>query len=280
MKPTTGLGDVSTGRGRSHLCWSFTEIGEFAAKARAFLAEGLADGKRVCLIAPGGVDELTDHLRALPGFDALRERGAVHVRSPDGMYGADAVDPVEQVRAYSAETDAAVAAGFTGLRVAAEVSHLVDTPARLDAFAEYEHIVDRYMAVSGFDALCAYDAPRLGAAAVERLAALHPRGNVDTVPFHLHGWGDGGAVVLDGDVDLAAHDLFPWALDRAAAHWGPGEVVIDARGLEFIDHHGLLRLAELAGRRGLTIVLRTSRFSPARVVEALRLDGVRVERAA
>ncbi|GLW93257.1 MEDS domain-containing protein [Actinokineospora globicatena] len=225
--------------------------------------------------------DLARRFADLPDFDNLRDRGAVRFKSLDGLYGTDAVvDTAEQVRTYAAETEEAVAAGFAGFRVAAEVTNLVRTPAQLDAFAGYEHAVDRYMAAYPFEALCAYNVPVLGTAAVDKLASMHPRGNVEGVPFHLHGWGQAGAVALEGELDLRAHDLFPWALDRAAPQWGPGEVVLDARELTFIDHRGLLRLAEQADRRGITIVLRTRRFSAARMVDILGIAGVRVEQVA
>ncbi|WP_245931556.1 MEDS domain-containing protein [Actinokineospora auranticolor] len=268
-------------QGRGHLCWAFTEPGEFFTRAREFLSEGLAAGKQVCLIAPGSDRSLLDELRPIAGIDALLERGAVRVRSLDTVYGdGDVVEPEEQVGFYTAETERAVADGFTGLRVAAEATELVRTPAQLGAFARYEHAVDRYMAASTFDAMCAYSLPDLGADAVDRLAAMHPRTNVDTVPFHLHGWGGSGAVALDGELDSRSRELFPWALDHAAGGWGRGEVVVDARGLTFTDHHGLLRLAEQAERHGFTAVLRTRASSPARLVDMLGIRRVRVEQVA
>ncbi|WP_051385348.1 MEDS domain-containing protein [Actinokineospora inagensis] len=281
MNPGAESNHLPATDGRGHLCWAFTDRDEFAARAREFMAEGLGEGKRVCLIAPGTVEELVGDLRDLPDFDEQWDRGAVQVRSLDGVYGAGVVvDPDEQVRVYHAETQAAVAAGFTGLRVAANTTELVRTPAQLAAFATYEHAVDRYMAAYRFEAMCAYSRPDLGSDVINRLAALHPRGNADTVPFRLHGWGGGGAVALEGELDLRSHDVFPWALGHVAGQWEPGEVVVDARELTFIDHHGLLRLAAQAERRGTTVVLRTRRFSPARMVDILGLSTVRVEQVA
>ncbi|WP_253887972.1 MEDS domain-containing protein [Actinokineospora diospyrosa] len=268
---------ASDAGGREHLCWAFTDLDAFTARARDFLADGLAAGQRVCLVAPGDRDGWVERLRDLPGFD---RPGAVAVRSLDGLYGRGAVvDPLGQVDTYAAETDQAVAEGFTGLRVAVEATDLVRTPAQLAAFARYEHVVDRYMAAHPFRAMCAYSAPELGTDVIAKLASLHPRGNVEPLPFRLHGWGASGTVALDGELDLRSHELFPWALRHAGAHWD-GEVVIDARELGFVDHHGLLDLDEYATRRGLSVVLRTRRFSAARVADLLGVDSVRVEQVA
>jgi len=47
------------------------------------------------------------------------------------------VDPDAQVRTYAAATGAALAAGFTGLRVVAEATPLVRTPEQLDTTSSW-----------------------------------------------------------------------------------------------------------------------------------------------
>ncbi|MBV9139918.1 MAG: hypothetical protein JO115_03205 [Pseudonocardiales bacterium] len=57
---------------------------------------------------------------------------------------------------------------------------------------------------------------------------------------------------------------------------GP-ELVVDARGLEFIDQRRLLVLAEQARRTNATIVLRTTWAGVGRMVEIFGVEGVQVE---
>jgi anti-anti-sigma factor len=68
-------------------------------------------------------------------------------------------------------------------------------------------------------------------------------------------------VVLSGDLDLADADAVHGLLARLAQEAAPGAVLVDLRGLEFIDSHGVRALfrarddAERAGSR-ITLVAR------------------------
>jgi DcmR-like sensory protein len=139
----------SVGRSHSHLCWVFDDYADFRAAAVEYLADGLARGLRVRYIA---------ELAPLERLEEARRPGAVEVLPVSGSYAGSArcVDSRTQVELYAADTRTAVAAGFTGLRVAADATMLVRTPAQLDAFARYEHQVDRYITLAPFSALCGY----------------------------------------------------------------------------------------------------------------------------
>ncbi|MDX3192580.1 MEDS domain-containing protein [Streptomyces sp. MN03-5084-2B] len=267
---------------RDHVCRGYRGPGAFVAHAQEFLAEGLAAGERVLYVAPGDEAALTGQLRADERCDEGLDRGAVHVASVDAAYPTGAVvDPASQVELYAAATSEALAAGFTGLRVAADATSLVRTPAQVDAFARYEHLVDHYMAGHPMSAMCGYDVAELGGEVVAQLACMHPHAVEGGTPFHLHGHTrDGSAAALDGDLDLESRDLWPLALERAGLREERGTIAIDAAGLDFVDHRSLVALAGYAERHATTVVLRTKRSTPARLVELLDLPGVRVERAA
>lgn len=252
------------------------------AHAQEFLAEGLAAGERVLYVAPGDEAALTGQLRADERCDEGLDRGAVQVASVDATYATDAVvDPAGQVERYAAATSEALAAGFTGLRVAADATSLVRTPAQVDAFARYEHLVDHYMAGHPMSAMCGYDLAELGGDVVAQLACMHPTAHEGGAPFHLHGHArDGSAAALDGELDVESRRLWPLALERAGLRAEGGTVAIDAAGLGFVDHRSLVALAGYAERHATTVVLRTKLSTPARLVELLDLAGVRVERAA
>lgn len=267
---------------RDHVCRGYRRRGEFVAHAQDFLAEGLAAGERVLYVAPGDEAALTGQLRVHERCDEGLERGAVQVASVDSAYPTGAVvDPAGQVELYAAATSEALAAGFTGLRVAADATSLVRTPAQVDAFARYEHLVDHYMATHPMSAMCGYDVAELGGEVVAQLACMHPHAHEGGAPFHLHGHvRDGSAAALDGDLDLESAGLWPLALERAALRPTAGTIAIDAAGLGFVDHRSLYALADYAERHDTTMVLRTRLATPARLVELLDLPGVRVERAA
>lgn len=263
----------------THLCWRYGRRAEFVGRARDFLADGLAAGQSVLYVGREDEATLAGQLRSTRELDEGFGRGAVRVSSLPATYPhGEVVDPEAQVRTYAAATDEALAAGFTGLRVAADATALAFTPAQLDAFARYEFLVDHYMATHPMSAMCAYSHHELTDDDIAQLASLHPWASAGTTPFHLHASADEGfSARLTGELDLTAHQLWPLALARADLRPVAGRLVIDARGLRFVDHRCLLELAAYASRRGTTVVLRTRLSQPARVLELLDVTSVQVE---
>ncbi|TVT02102.1 hypothetical protein FNH07_28115 [Amycolatopsis bartoniae] len=246
-----------------HLCWSYRDRHEFRARAREFLADGLAEGQRV--------HYLTATEDAGLGLDGV-EVSLVHENYTPGAV----VDPAAQARSYAEATDRALRDGFTGFRVAADVTGLVRTPTQLAAFGRYEHLADHVMATRPFTAMCAYDRRALAEDVVTHLASLHPASNAEP-PFRLYACGTDG-VSLAGELDLAGRTLLSLALERADLCPGQRSLYVEASGVRFIDHRALVALAEHARGRGFDeVVLRTGLRSPARLVELLGLDGIRVE---
>ena len=226
----------------AHVCFGYDDPADFVAGARAFLAEGLRAGERVCLVGPA-VDDLD--------LDGV-EHASVEDLYPPGTV----IDPPAQVAAYAARTAEALAAGYTGFRVAADATPLVRGPEQLRAFARYEHLVDRYMTTQPYSALCAFDrgrsaaTPSPGSPACTRAAPIPPRsGCTRCPPAH-------GSAALSGELDFAGHDLFPEALESAHVQPLDGALVFDAGRLTFVDHHAVIALADHARRRRLPAVLR------------------------
>ncbi|MGR6318337.1 MEDS domain-containing protein [Micromonospora soli] len=264
-------------RAYGHSCLAYGDPATFDAHAVPYLAAGLAAGERVWLVAPGAPDDLARRLDRLPGLpDALRRGAAVLVPVEQAYRAGGIIDPETQVRAYAAATEEALAAGYTGLRVMAEATSLVRTPAQRDAFARYEHLIDRYIRRRPMSAICAYDRRELDDRAIAELACLHPETNTDA-PFRLHATLGDAVVALGGELDPSNHQQFAAALDRADPRPVDGRVVVDGAALRFVDHRCLLHLRDHARRRGATAVLRTSRAAAARLVELLDLTEVRVE---
>lgn len=263
-----------------HLCWQYDDPAELWSRVQEFLGEGLANGARVCYVGGAPAETLLSELRRIDGMAEALRGGAAQVTSLADIYLTTdtVVEPAAQVRAYAAATEEALAAGYTGLRVAAEATPMVRTPAQLEAFARYEHLVDRYMAEHEFSALCAYDTRELGVDAIAQLACMHPSTNLATSGFRLHAaTGEDYSVTLNGELDLSTEDLFTTALGRAELPPRGGELIVDATGLDFIDHRSVLRLLEHARSRAATLVLHTSHPCPTRMVELLGLADVRVE---
>ncbi|MFC0003767.1 MEDS domain-containing protein [Micromonospora siamensis] len=263
-----------------HVCWSYDDPAAFDAAARGYLSRGLADGEQVWYVGPDGAESARARLGGLPGLDQGLRTGAVRIVATGSAYDKDEkLDPSAQVRAYAAATEAALAEGYTGLRVVAEATDLARTPQQRDLFARYEHLVDRYMWSRPFAAMCAYDRRQLGDRAVAELACMHPRTNAPGLLFTLSACGhrQDDCVVLAGELDPSNHELFATALERADLRPVDGELRLCAPGLRFIDHRCLLHLQGYAARRGVTAVLHTTLSAAPRLVELLGLPDVRVE---
>ncbi|MEV6236215.1 MEDS domain-containing protein [Lentzea sp. NPDC051838] len=267
---TSGVTDVVLGmHPNDHLCWPFDDFAEFRTRAAEFLVDGLRLGQRACYVARGA--DLAADLQAEPVLvEALRDGRAQAISLESQYTSGTAVTPAAQVGVYAAATRAAVEAGFTGLRVAADATTLVRTPDALDAFCRYEHMIDRYMTAEPFSAMCAYQRGELPEPAIVRLSSLHPVNNAWCAPFRLHATADG--IALDGEIDWVSRDLLELALENTAPR--DGVLHVDTTRLAFIDHHGLIALHDFARANGATLVLRSQRSALARMVSILGLDGV------
>ncbi|MDR6324521.1 hypothetical protein J3R03_008717 [Actinoplanes couchii] len=267
---------MATATSSSHACWSYDDPGALEAYAKEFLRAGLAAGERVWYVPGPRSTTVTDWLRSA-GPTVSRPDAMRIIAWQDAYAAGQVVDPGEQIAAYAAVTQAALADGFTGFRVVADVTELVRTPEQRDAFARYEFAISRYMGVAPMRALCTYDRRELGAQVVGELACLHETSFASDVPFQLYPGRTAGEAVLDGELDMAGEDLFGEALWRTDLEPVGGEMTVDARGLHFVDHRSLLTLQRYARARRATVVVRTGLGSAVRISELLELPDVRVE---
>lgn len=271
-----GTADAPNGRRANHICWVYADPGEFRARAAAFLRQGLAAGQRVEFFGSGDVDALRGEFADTAEFGDLFAGGNVAVRSLHDWYGsAPAADPSAQVAAYAGATEAALAEGYSGLRVAVEATPLVRTGTQRDIFCQYEHLIDRYMVDRPFSAMCGYDGAELGGSAQE-LACLHPRVSPGATP--LQWWAVSDADMgLAGKIDVTSVDVLDVTLERTLGVLARPRLQVDAHGVEFIDHRGLLTLERRARRRDLEITLRTDAPVVHRLADLLGLQAVRPE---
>lgn len=238
-----GCIDSGSGLGHDgHACWGFDDRQEFADAALEFLADGLRHGQRLAHVGGEPVAEQRERLEPLGGVGNLIDSGALQLFELSDLYRVGKpVDVEAQLAVYSTATEAALADGYTGLRVAAQVTDLVSEPETWDAHVHWESTADRVFSNSGLSALCGYQRGSLPPQLLADLAAVHPAANevAGEVPFHVFGENDG--LVVSGEIDLFSSE----ALDRALgfARDGGEPITLDLSALEFIDHHGLEVLA-------------------------------------
>jgi hypothetical protein len=262
-----------------HGCVAYGEESELWAVTAGFLSEGLSLGQQVGYFGWGDGDALRCGLSGLAGADELVERGAARAASLEEYFRRDEPpEPGRLVEFWSAATDAALQAGFAGVRVVADTTPWADLdPARRTVFLRGEQLVDRYRLEQPFTLLCACDASTLAGDALAETACIHPFAEGVLTPFHLHA-GEAADLALHGEIDGFAVPLLERVLDSVPLVDPAGGLVIDAAGLVFIEHRSLLALERHAERLGLAaVVLRTTCRTAGELAELLDLRRVRVE---
>ena len=223
----------------------YDDDAELRSGAFEFLEDGVELGQRVLYVGSGGVRKLRADLDGFPDVELLLDDGSLRIMPLELVYEVGAgIDPVAQLTTYATATQLALSDGFTGLRVAADVTALVSDAALWAQHVRWEAVADRYMAKNPMAALCCYDRRLLPDALVADLACVHRSGRVpvDVAPFRLFAGRDG--IALAGEVDAFAADALGRLLRLAAPP--DRDVVLELDELEFIDHHGVLAIADHA----------------------------------
>lgn len=253
---------------QDHVCCVHSSPGGYRARLAEFFAYGVAGGLRAGYAGPVSEEKLWDDLHNLGGRGELLTGEVVTVISlEDVAQPGKQMDPVKVVTRYAAATEEALAAGYRGLRVSADVTGLVRTPGQQESFASFEFLLERYASRHPLSAMCSYGA-ELGET-IRRFAALHPAAQAGLAPFQLVARDD-GAVGLIGDIDAACQAEFEWALKRLQPA-GDG-LILDLSAAGFIDHRGMLILDEFAGKCPFQVTVRALPPSARRVVGLLGLN--------
>lgn len=236
-----------------HACWAYESDDARGAAAAAWLREGVRLRLRGLYVAPGSVTSLRGELRACGIDAAVFESGDIDVVPTGAAYDlCEPIDARSQVAFFAAAVDQALAAGYRGLRLAADISPLVEDPGRRRSHLAWEQLVDRYIARSALSPLCLYDARTIRG--IDAIVGAHPLRGPGGTPFALFG-SSGTLGRLEGEVDALHAQAFAELLAAL-----PGtDRRIDLGGLEFMDGHcaGVLhdelRLRRCCGQ-GITLV--------------------------
>ena len=238
----------------SHTAFVFDEPAAFERVAARYLADGVASGHQVVYAAAGDLEPVRRELRRFVDLDDLEASGGVLVAALDDVYDRS-LPASDQVGAYSGATQRSLEAGYRGLRAAVDVSALVRGRHDWQAFAGYEHRMDRAMADGlPFTAMCGYDRTRVEPHVCDTVGCLHPASVGDRAGVHLFRRSDGRLTVA-GEVDATSvvWEAASGLVLLAAGHLGDEVVDVDAAELTFIDHRALLRLDESAMAAGLRV---------------------------
>jgi hypothetical protein len=152
-----------------HMGWVLAGSGGFAALDGPFLAEGAARGERPVYVAadPGPA--------AVAGLAEVAGPHALQVASIAEVYRASrVVDALSQRATFARALADALAAGYSGIRVAADNTPLVTDEDRLAAWIRWEVVADHFMSENQVTGLCAFDREKVDVDRLRHLATLHP----------------------------------------------------------------------------------------------------------
>jgi anti-anti-sigma factor len=224
----------------------YDDDADFAAAAREHLTEGLARGDR--LLCVGDAQALEQVRRAAgpaPEVDGHVARTALQFLPISGAYTATGRLAAGQLEFYEQATRRALAEGYRGLSVIAELTPLAADAGTSGDLLRWEHLADDFMASgAGMSALCAYRRGRLSDAVLADVACVHPRVHAgpDETSFRVFFAGSGLAVA--GTLDAFGADRLSRVLATSPVH-GPA-VRLDLSRVEFMDVAGCRAIAAWA----------------------------------
>jgi len=183
-------------RPHDHIGWAFAGPEEFADVAGDFLREGLELGERLIFVAADRAEAA--YARLLDSFAP----GELEVASIAGVYGASGVVDARAQRAtFAATLRQARADGYSGIRVAADNTTLVQTPERLKAWMHWELVADAFMAENEVTGLCGFDRTAVNVDTLRHLVTLHPVSSAAAPVPQYRLFVDTAGLCLEGDID-------------------------------------------------------------------------------
>jgi anti-anti-sigma regulatory factor len=213
-----------------HACWAYYSAAGRAAAAVAWLADGLRLGQRAIYLADRPPPELAAELAGLPGGAAAAfDRGALVALPSSQLHGPSGPVNVEaQLGAYAEVVGRAIADGFHGARVAADITPLIADPGWHAAHLSWEQAAERYIAEHPLAVACLYDVRRVSG--IDAIICAHPLQGPSAPPFSLYATGPTRAE-LAGEVDGRLALVLAEVLGRQPVT----DEVLGLSGLSFID---------------------------------------------
>lgn len=250
---STAVRQVDRVRPGDHLCLAFDTDDEQREVLTAFLVAGLARGEKVVYFTDTTAPEMVLGwllARNIDG-DLARARGQLEIRAAQDVYvTVGRFDPATTVGALDHLVAQAQSAGFTGLRISAEMSWALRGHGGANELARFEQQIQQVHDIRGLVALCQYDRRVFGSAAADGMCQLHPL-RIEATPLHedealrLTPMFDPPGLRVAGTIDLATSPALAAALQEYAVRQA-GDVYVDMSDLAFIDVSGLRVLVETA----------------------------------
>jgi hypothetical protein len=191
----------------------------------------------------------------LEHLDVLLERGALRLASVDEVY-ANLSDPVAQLQQFEATLEQALAEGYSGLSVVADNSRMVEgSEEEFETWLAWEATADLLQEANQVLGVCYFDLQRVPIDRLAQLSAMHPVRCVEFPQPSFQVFCDADALRVLGELEGLNTDQVRRVVGAAVSVTGRE---LDISELEFIDHHALLALDQVA-RSGASVRLRGAR---------------------
>lgn len=264
--------DAATLRVRDHVAWSGDGPEGLHRLAADVFGAGARTGERMMFVAE---DPDPDLLAVTPDLRRLLADGVLEVASLDAVYGSSgAFDPDQQLATFTEALEAALADGFTGLRVVADNTPLVRGGDQdVATWLAWEQITDQFQATRPVLGVCYFDRQQLTPERLRDLASVHPVVSASAALPEFRVFRDDDALWISGGLDTFAVDRLRRVLSTTPRH---PEIVVDVSQCDVINHHALLVFEEHANS-GTSIRLRNASSAARRVWELLQVPGSRLQ---
>lgn len=275
----SGVVDSAHGLGScSHVCWAYSDRADFRLRVAEFVADGLEAGELVEYVGGGSAAALRAELEQMPIDSSAMSSGRLRVHTTSDFFRFDRVsgmvDSQASISGLPTAVSAAVAGGYTGLRLVTDATTMACSPRQRAALAELEWCLDQACAGLPISALCLYETAALGKVGIAEIACLHPIVKRGSTAFRLY-IEHGHEFTLAGELDLANRDLFAANIDRMTTH-SEGRIVIHIGGVTFMGHQSLIAVDQAAAAARTTIELYSAGRSIRRLADLLELGHIRL----
>jgi len=160
-----------------HICVVYYTADEQRAVAAEYLADGLRRGERAYYVADtrAALDRFHAALTAL-GIDveeALRTTALLEATHAEAHLGDGRFDSERMLRLLNEGIEAALNAGFVGLRTCGDMSWLLSEPPGAEQVVEYEALLNQLFSSTRACGMCQYDVSRLPLELLDHALAMH-----------------------------------------------------------------------------------------------------------
>jgi anti-anti-sigma factor len=245
-RPPSDVGALVSGQ---HLCALYQDQDERCRLTAAVIQGALAAGDRVIYVTPGPYDVALALLEA-GGIETGRplRGGQLLVHSLGEIYGDPAtMDPARLVATFRVALSQSLAAGFPGLRIAAEMGGSPRPAGSLEELVRWERMVSRMLGEVGIAAICHYDQRQLDEPAAASIAAEHSgmATNGQRPPLALFiAAAHSPALQIEGELDLTNGPTLARVI-RARLAASP-RLRVDLGGVGFADVGSLREIYQIA----------------------------------